>query len=79
MADFIFKICDSKPEKGIEIKKLKDVLEHDKEHKDFLKLFMCFFGDNKFENNTILDEKKFLKKFKEKVRMSFQAQFIDIK
>ena len=79
LADFIFKICDSKPEKGIEIKKLKDVLEHDKEHKDFLKLFMCFFGDNKFENNTILDEKKFLKKFKEKVRMSFQAQFIDIK
>ncbi len=79
LADFIFKLCDSKKEKGIKIKKLKDVLKNDKENGEFLKLFMCFFGDNKFENNTILDEKKFLKKFKEKVRMSFQAQFIDIK
>ena len=50
LADFIFKLCDSKPEKGIEIKKLKDVLENDKEHGEFLKLFMCFFGDNKYED-----------------------------
>ena len=79
LADYIFQICGSEPEKGIEIKKLKYVLENDKEHKEFLQLFMCFFGDNKFESKSMHEKKTILKKFKEKVRMSFQAQLIKLK
>ena len=79
LADFIFKICDSKPEKGIEIKKLKDILENDKEHKEFLKLFMCFFGDNKLENKAILNEQKLLKKYRDSIKNSFESHFANLK
>ena len=44
-----------------------------------LQLFMCFFGDNKFESKSMHEKKTILKKFKEKVRMSFQAQLIKLK
>ena len=79
LAHFMFNICDSKPENGIEIKKLKDVMENDKEHKEFLKLFMCFFGETHLGNKVILDEKKFLKHYKEKVRMSIERNFFNLK
>ena len=79
LAHFMFNICDSKPENGIEIKKLKDVLEHDKEHKEFLKLFMCFFGETHLGNKPIIDEKKFLKHYKEKVRISIEKNFLNLK
>ena len=78
LADFIFKICDSKKEKGIEIKKLKNVLENDKENGEFIKLFMCFFGDNKIETkvkNIIekanTDKDRYIKKYRESIRLSF--------
>ena len=87
LADFIFKLCDSKPEKGIEIKKLKDVLENDKEHGEFLKLFMCFFGDNKYEDkiyhintiNNIINKEKYLKKYRESIRLSFESHMNNLK
>jgi hypothetical protein len=73
LADFIFKLCDSKKEKGIKIKKLKDVLKNDKENGEFLKLFMCFFGDNKYESKVknIMNDKKYIKKYRESIRLSF--------
>ena len=75
LADFIFNICESKREKGIEIKKLKDVLENDKEHGEFLKLFMCFFGDKKFEKNlNKIDRRKYEKKFRDNFRKSIALQ-----
>ena len=75
LADFIFNICESKREKGIEIKKLKDVLENDKEHGEFLKLFMCFFGDKKFEKNlNNIDRRKYEKKFRDNFRKSIALQ-----
>ena len=79
LANFMFNICDSKPENGIEIKKLKDVMENDKEHKEFLKLFMCFFGETRLENKFIADEKNFLKNYKERVRISIEKNFFNLK
>ena len=84
LADFIFKLCDSKPEKGIEIKKLKDVLENDKEHGEFLKLFMCFFGDSKYEDkiyhiNKIVNKDKYMKKYRESIRLSFESHLNNLK
>ena len=78
LADFIFRICNSKKEKGIEIKKLKNVLKNDKDNGEFLKLFMCFFGDNKYENKVknnikkdFKDNKEKIKKYRESIRLSF--------
>ena len=86
LADFIFRICNSKKEKGIEIEKLKNVLKNDKDNGKFLKLFMCFFGDNKYENkvkNNIKrdtkDNKEYIKKYRESIRLSFVNHLKNLK
>ena len=86
LADFIFRICNSKKEKGIEIKKLKNVLKNDKDNGEFLKLFMCFFGDNKYENKVknnikkdFKDNKEYIKKYRESIRLSFVNHLKNLK
>ena len=79
LADLIFKICDSKKEKGIKITKLKEVLQNDKEHKEFLELFMCFFGDHKYYKKILKQDERSLKKYRDSDRKSFEKQFINIK
>ena len=47
LTEFIFKICGNEPKDGITIDKLKNVLMNDKKNVEYLKLFMCSFGNDK--------------------------------
>ena len=51
-ASFIFRICNCKKTEGLEIKKFKEVLLNDKTNMEYLKLFLCSFGDPKSKNNS---------------------------
>ena len=47
LAEYIFKICESDKKNGVKVNKLKDILINDKKNMEYLKLFMCSFGDDK--------------------------------
>ena len=49
LAEFIFKVCEKKKDEGVTIDKLKDVLMNDKKNVEYLKLFMCSFGDERIK------------------------------
>ena len=53
-ASFIFRICNCKQTEGLEINKFKEMLLNDKENIEYLKLFLCSFGDGK----TKIDDSK---------------------
>ena len=56
LADYIVQICESDKIKGIKVSKLKDILMNDKKNIEYLKLFMCSFGDDK--NTTVKKSEK---------------------
>ena len=49
LAEYIFKICESDKNVGVNIDKLKNILMYDTKNIEFLKLFMCSFGDTKIK------------------------------
>ena len=50
LAEYIFKICEADKKNGVKVSKLKDILINDKKNIEYLKLFMCSFGDDKNKN-----------------------------
>ena len=51
-ASFIFRICSCKPTEGLEIKKFRELLLNDKKNMEYLKLFLCSFGEEKTKNSN---------------------------
>ena len=75
LAHFIFQICNSKPDNGIEISKLKSVLANDINNEEFLKLFMCSFGESKIK----IDKNINLKAYKKRRSQTFENQLNNLK
>jgi hypothetical protein len=66
LTEFIFKVCGTELKDGIAIDKLKNVLMNDKKNVEYLKLFMCSFGNDKANdpNKEEFDWEKFKKGLK---------------
>ena len=72
LTEFIFKVCGNEPKDGITIKKLKNVLMNDKKNIEYLKLFMCSFGNDK--TNGFNKEEFDFEKFKKGLKISIEDE-----
>ena len=76
LAEYIFKICESDRESGVKISKLKDILMNDKKNIEYLKLFMCSFGDDKIKKGKKNESN--LQQYK-KVKFSLENELKNMK
>ena len=72
LTEFIFKVCGNEPKDGITIDKLKNVLMNDKKNIEYLKLFMCSFGNDK--TNGPKKEEFDFEKFKNGLKISIEDE-----
>ena len=72
LTEFIFKVCGTEPKDGITIDKLKNVLMNDKKNIEYLKLFMCSFGNDK--TNGPKKEEFDFEKFKNGLKISIEDE-----
>ena len=77
LAEFIFNICHCDKNEGVKISKLKDVLMNDKNNIEYLKLFMCSFGDAKIKKDK--NKESELEKYKKSIKFSIKDELRKMK
>ena len=77
LAEYIFKICEVDIKDGININTLKDILINDKKNIEYLKLFMCSFGEDKI--NKEKKEESDMEKYKNKLKFSIEEELKNMK
>ena len=78
LAEYIFKICESDKNVGVKIDKLKNILMNDTKNIEYLRLFMCSFGDEKIKKEK-KDEETELQKYKKEIKFSIEDELKNIK
>ena len=79
LAEYIFKICEIDKKDGISINKLKEILRNDQKNIEYLKLFMCSFGDVKIKKEKEKKEESELEKYKKGLKFSIEDELRNMK
>ena len=79
LAEYILKICGADKDSGVKISQLKDILMNDEKNIEYLKLFMCSFGDEKIKKQKEKKDESELHIFKKELKFSIEDELKNMK